>query len=170
MPPGPAYNWLCVAYSALNILSHAAHHRAAQVTQRAAARATTAADTKSRQEPHSTENDVKLTNAPSNEASSMLNTTPSEGVQLGISDLQIDKVEMIVGRAPHKQPPIYSIPARNLQSSKVPSSRIGRLFHYGGEHIYVSSSIGILILHGRSCGITRLWRSLRTATSNEREL
>lgn len=29
-------------------------------------------------------------------------------------------------------PPPYSLPSRNLQSSKVPSSRIGRLFHYGG--------------------------------------
>ena len=100
MPPGPAYNWFCVAYSALNILSHAAHYRAAQATQRAAVRAATVADTKLRQEPHvkhSTENDVKLTNSlemsgePSNEAPSMLNTTPSENVQLGTSNLQLDE-------------------------------------------------------------------------------
>jgi hypothetical protein len=99
MPPGPAYNWFCVAYSALNILSHAAHYRAAQATQRAAVRAATAADTKLSQEPHvqsSTENDVKLTKPemsgePSNEAPSMLNTTPSEDVQLGTFDLQLDE-------------------------------------------------------------------------------
>lgn len=91
MPPGPAYNWFCVAYSALNILSHAAHYRAAQATQRAAVRAATVADTKLRQEPHvkhSTENDVKLTNSleMSGEPS-----TPSENVQLGTSNLQLDE-------------------------------------------------------------------------------
>lgn len=91
MPPGPAYSWFCVAYSALNILSHAAHYRAAQATQRAAVRAATVADTKLRQEPHvqhSTENDVKLTNSleMSGEPS-----TPSENVQLGTSNLQLDE-------------------------------------------------------------------------------
>lgn len=34
MPPGPAYNWLCVLYSTAAILSHAAQHRAAQIVQR----------------------------------------------------------------------------------------------------------------------------------------
>jgi len=34
MPPGPAYNWLCVLYSTAEILSHAARHRAAQVVPR----------------------------------------------------------------------------------------------------------------------------------------
>lgn len=34
MPPGPAYNWLCVLYSTVAILSHAAQHRAAQIVQR----------------------------------------------------------------------------------------------------------------------------------------
>ena len=33
MPPGPAYNWLCVASSVCNILSHAAHIRAAQLAR-----------------------------------------------------------------------------------------------------------------------------------------
>ena len=33
MPPGPAYNWFCVAYSIYDILSHAAQIRAAQVTR-----------------------------------------------------------------------------------------------------------------------------------------
>jgi len=34
MPPGPAYNWFCVLYSAGEILSHAARYRAAQVIPR----------------------------------------------------------------------------------------------------------------------------------------
>lgn len=37
MPPGPAYNWFCVLYSAAEILSHAARYRAAQVSSRNAA-------------------------------------------------------------------------------------------------------------------------------------
>ena len=34
MPPGPAYNWLCVLYSTAEILSHAARHRATQIVPR----------------------------------------------------------------------------------------------------------------------------------------
>ena len=34
MPPGPAYNWLCVLYSTAEILSHATRHRAAQIVPR----------------------------------------------------------------------------------------------------------------------------------------
>jgi len=33
MPPGPVFNWLAVAHSALVILDHALQHRAAQVTR-----------------------------------------------------------------------------------------------------------------------------------------
>ena len=31
MPPGPAYNWLCVLHSTAEILSHAARHRTTQI-------------------------------------------------------------------------------------------------------------------------------------------
>ena len=34
MPPGPAYNWLCVLHSTVEILSHAARHRATQIVPR----------------------------------------------------------------------------------------------------------------------------------------
>lgn len=37
MPPGTAYNWLCVIHGAVDILSHAARHRATQVTPQAVA-------------------------------------------------------------------------------------------------------------------------------------
>jgi hypothetical protein len=33
MPPGPVFNWLAVAHSALVILDHALQHRAAQITR-----------------------------------------------------------------------------------------------------------------------------------------
>ncbi|KZT65109.1 hypothetical protein DAEQUDRAFT_560372 [Daedalea quercina L-15889] len=35
MPPGPFYNWLCVAHSVCDVLSHAAHIRAAQLASAA---------------------------------------------------------------------------------------------------------------------------------------
>lgn len=35
MPPGPAYNWLCVLHSVGDVLYHAAHIRASQVAPRA---------------------------------------------------------------------------------------------------------------------------------------
>lgn len=34
MPPGPAYNWLCVLHSISEILSHAARYRATQIAPR----------------------------------------------------------------------------------------------------------------------------------------
>lgn len=34
MPPGPAYNWLCVLHSTAEILSHAARHRATRIVPR----------------------------------------------------------------------------------------------------------------------------------------
>jgi hypothetical protein len=37
MPPGSAYNWLCVIHGAVDILSHAARHRANQATPHAVA-------------------------------------------------------------------------------------------------------------------------------------
>lgn len=42
--------------------------------------------------------------------------------------LDVEHSEQIISA--HKDSPL--IPSRNLQSSKVPSSRLGRLFHYGG--------------------------------------
>ncbi|KNZ75615.1 ABC1 like protein, mitochondrial [Termitomyces sp. J132] len=36
----------------------------------------------------------------------------------------------------------FITPVRNLQSSKVPSSRIGRLFHYGGTSLGLAASLG----------------------------
>ena len=37
MPPGPVYNWLCVAHSVVNILNHAAQIKAAQMALRSGA-------------------------------------------------------------------------------------------------------------------------------------
>ena len=60
MPPGPAYNWFCVAYSVLNILSHAAQYRAAQLAPKAGGSViTTAGRGQRRPEP----TDEELSNA-----------------------------------------------------------------------------------------------------------
>lgn len=52
--------------------------------------------------------------------------------------------------------------SRHLQSSKVPSSRIGRLFHYGGIyfHVYLPArSLRLMVRLSRPRSISRLWRS-----------
>ena len=46
MPPGPAYNWLCVASSLVDILSHSAQIRAAQLARNGAALGTDGASRK----------------------------------------------------------------------------------------------------------------------------
>lgn len=37
MPPGPAYNWLCVAHSVYQVLENAAQYRASQLARTSAA-------------------------------------------------------------------------------------------------------------------------------------
>lgn len=59
MPPGPAYNWLCVLSSAADILSHAARIRASQI---AGQRSVLAVRTKNRDAPAPApeENKIKI--------------------------------------------------------------------------------------------------------------
>ncbi|KAF9476631.1 ABC1-domain-containing protein [Pholiota conissans] len=209
MPPGPAYNWLCVLNSTAEILSHAARYKAAQVAPSSLASyanprkrrrtdgpvdvqehesASTASkggrrvvkpaadflDYKNQTEEQCPaeqgkpqENAIKrepsALNAPSisqehskkaisediihsvkippaaSETSNTPAVTKSKPViiedAIFIPPKEREKHEPIV-EAMHGQktlPQTYPQPiARNLQSSKVPSSRIGRLFHYGG--------------------------------------
>ena len=60
--------------------------------------------------------------------------------------------------------------SRNLQSSKEPSSRIGRLFHYGGAHICMrlakSSADRAVFFPLRSRGVTRLRCGVRAHPSD----
>ncbi|KAK2465552.1 hypothetical protein APHAL10511_002444 [Amanita phalloides] len=101
-----AYNWFCVAYSVINILSHAAHHRVAGSTLAARTSSQAWKTQSNKEEPRSSLPD----HAPMTEAQ-----------------------PATVGGSRHSnENPTYSTPNRHLQSSKVPSSRIGRLFHYGG--------------------------------------
>ena len=59
MPPGPAYNWLCVLSSAAGILGHAARIRASQI---AGQRSVLVARTKNRDAPSPSpeENKIKI--------------------------------------------------------------------------------------------------------------
>ncbi|KAF8622614.1 hypothetical protein AX15_006871 [Amanita polypyramis BW_CC] len=181
MPPGPAYNWLCVVYSAVNILSHAAQYRVAQVAQRPSTKATVA-NLRSRQAEEesdeewrkavwqyaapehipdivetsnsvspgvdyaSTTNSLERDLMPSSKAPSETVVVPLVTAEGSGSDISAQPVihclqhngvtleeQLPTGSAaPNDTVQTYATPSRNLQSSKVPSSRIGRLFHYGG--------------------------------------
>jgi hypothetical protein len=70
-------------------------------------------------------------------------TTPPPPI---ISPLSTPKTSLI---EPKVLPPATDVPRlpsepRQLTSSKIPSSRIGRLFHYGGESLYVCPPIEVL--------------------------
>ncbi|KAI0334215.1 ABC1-domain-containing protein [Cubamyces sp. BRFM 1775] len=223
MPPGPAYNWLCVASSVCNILSHAAHIRAAQLAR--AGQTVTQAELLSRRrkgdesypyershiteirfaedgeleatrEPASTPNVTPVSSeppqaqqpiapatlvapvaesepsastrlhetvapSPATTASSDVITHPSPTLESTYAPLKINIEADATPRKPEQDHPVQPEPvaspsvgdvaastgmpdpagesvlldrpkSRNLQASKVPSSRIGRLFHYGG--------------------------------------
>ncbi|KAF8637109.1 hypothetical protein AX17_003013 [Amanita inopinata Kibby_2008] len=174
MPPGPAYNWFCVLHSTLNIISHAAHYRAAQLASKqvvgaaAAARGGRAAKVLEEElnqainQYHAPE---EIPNAPQR-STVVIEPVIDDGLTLEArkqaQSIAADQTDAQSGEhnlpnAPlaeerHLQPEIltpeepstqvhvtaddtmktYTIPTRNLQWSKVPSSRLGRLVHYGG--------------------------------------
>ncbi|KAF8958587.1 ABC1 family-domain-containing protein [Flammula alnicola] len=226
MPPGPAYNWFCVLYSAAEILSHAARYRATQLTPKAVASyasprkrkrtdapfgssvegviedATTTRQTlqdavedkkssvtsepesiatknivfehirpivgpkevpyaseaatssqataifdkrvflqpddilqpaKERDSQHTNSSELETTKDPlyASEPITDPNTAHDAPVEQRFADAVQTSQEQ--DQLPEVSTQTYPVPiSRNLQSSKVPSSRIGRLFHYGG--------------------------------------
>ncbi|CCM05951.1 uncharacterized protein FIBRA_08190 [Fibroporia radiculosa] len=197
MPPGPAFNWFCVAHSVVDILSNAAHIRASQLVatagrpipgKEAISRewrgqriATEQPETSTASLSQRTEHAVQFTEAkvPSTADSSHLirdkisfdlpetsdlglrdpvlragvdpsfpitlqTLEPSLGPQhsTGFSDVSSSPTNApfeSTNASPPKNMPMSDanasaipLPTRHLQSSKVPASRIGRLFHYGG--------------------------------------
>ncbi|KAL0578435.1 hypothetical protein V5O48_003585 [Marasmius crinis-equi] len=215
MPPGPAYNWLCVISSVADIASHAARYRAAQLGKRSVEVAlrrraeglakagnpgpvsvertgegkpgvekTEVPDIASRgtrldtaqwgktgiedlaglnkyEEPRvsSPEADIEVRLDESSPAIETKETPPGilkndtqyvekeeippAPVQQNRPDIPAPSIftapiaqaeETAIGTAPDMAPAQVEavVHTRNLQSSKVPSSRIGRLFHYGG--------------------------------------
>ncbi|KAF8889132.1 ABC1 family-domain-containing protein [Infundibulicybe gibba] len=158
MPPGPAYNWLCVLLSTADILSHAARLRGCQsayaLTQHDRVNLETSyspASTPAIKKVQLEETVGFLPNdvppARTHEPSRQPNTPEPlvREVQPPISQVVIEGsvLNNTVGQPPvtrlHPSTPVDASPtpepitrSNNLQSSKVPSSRIGRLFHYGG--------------------------------------
>ncbi|KAK0235722.1 ABC1-domain-containing protein [Armillaria nabsnona] len=151
MPPGPAYNWLCVFSSAADILGHAARIRASQIAGR---RSVLVARTKNRDAPAPPEeNKIKIEeNVRPLQDGRLTGPIALAGDSILPREISADVEEIPPTNEAvpnhHEDPVVESIsyetvqpnyaeeiqapPTRNLSSSKVPSSRIGRLFHYGG--------------------------------------
>ncbi|OBZ74946.1 Protein ABC1, mitochondrial [Grifola frondosa] len=160
MPPGPAYNWLCVAHSVLDILSNAAQIRAAQISRTGETVSVANSTFRYRKRDHALapktrDEHVSPGNASNYSASPVLQhiedvtvdisppDTPetlsgapraiplavdNAVAQLASEATSIADASVTPGSVMLSDPPR----TRELQSSKVPSSRIGRLFHYGG--------------------------------------
>lgn len=115
MPPGPVYNWCCVLYSVAEIIGHATRYRGVQI-------------------PLKTPSDPIETPLRKDVSAQILRVPliTSESLQSQPIESRIaqERVQDVV------KPPETSLPSgitRSLKSSKVPSSRIGRLLHYGGS-------------------------------------
>ncbi|KAF7760373.1 hypothetical protein Agabi119p4_11049 [Agaricus bisporus var. burnettii] len=159
MPPGPAYNWLCVLHTTAEILSNIARHRAVPVNRIKPSRV----ERVGRREPdnqleHASytgtcnvardpPSEPRIETVPSTvltgeePASSILQHNPVKPTNVSPESEPVVSYELQsaapsddIGQpipSPNPSTPIV-IPPRTLQSSRVPSSRIGRLFHYGG--------------------------------------
>jgi hypothetical protein len=107
MAPSPTFNWLCVFCSAADILAHAAQIRAANLLPKASRAAAIPIQKKL-----PSHNGIGIRNTPSDDRSTsdpFLNQTSAAG------NMDLER------NFPYQ-----------LESSEVPSSRIGRFFHYGG--------------------------------------
>ncbi|KAH8831183.1 ABC1-domain-containing protein [Flagelloscypha sp. PMI_526] len=153
MPPGPAFNWFCTLSTAADIISHAAKIRASQVYRQPSLRTALASP-----KPLPPVQELVIEhNFPAEELKpSPTNATLAEAVP--------EVVENVMELEPVRQPttprfiehPEIVFQSQNLQSSKVPSSRIGRMFHYGG----LAASLG----YGAASELLR-----RSTTSNDEE-
>ena len=219
MPPGPVYNWLAVAHSALVILDHALQYRAAQVTRVGGIRVSQSRQRGARGGVYEKPQDVKdveeIVLSTGDEPLSSEQTHVQQSSLLHANEAWLGQLEIaatprtsLSESIPGQQlrgdttvastllepsssstavpgftktrPPAAESPlppadvnlsssdaprlesSRHLQSSKVPSSRIGRLFHYGGIYLRVYSparSSWLIVQFFRSRGIPRLWRS-----------
>ena len=232
MPPGPVFNWLAVAHSALVILDHALQFRAAQVTrvrvsqsrQRARGNDRVGVYKSGQGEKEIVKEQVTpIADEPSSGPTHVLpssllhandawlrqlqmaatpQTPPPEPVSehqhTNVASTLLGPCSTITPTAAHIAEPFTRVAdvnlsrldaslsqhapilesdalpgdvllspslesTRHLQSSKVPSSRIGRLFHYGGiysSHSYLlAQDYRCSFLASRPCGIPRIWRS-----------
>ncbi|KAI9453811.1 ABC1-domain-containing protein [Boletus coccyginus] len=154
MPPSPAVGWLCVVHTIADIAFRAAQIRSAQALPKSPSQ-------NSKNRPHSVQADTRSSLDPIHLPCVTgkvveLGIPASEGsVVHGESSAPL-QLKVVTGHQDNAFPPqlpdakecshIETVPAfptvdpqntnpviiHNLQSSKVPSSRLGRLFHYGG--------------------------------------
>ncbi|KAF8438520.1 ABC1 family-domain-containing protein [Boletus edulis BED1] len=140
MPPG-AFGWLCVVHTIADIAFRAAQIRVAQAIPKSPSRHRDQhpASTEPLLHPHVT----GITDAPAAEGSAV-NEEPGPRQRKYLTGYQ-ENIFASRPSAATESNPVDAVPVfpsvdpentdhavRNLQSSKVPSSRIGRLFHYGG--------------------------------------
>ncbi|KAN0080090.1 ABC1 family domain containing protein [Tylopilus felleus] len=154
MPPSPAFGWLCVAHSIADIAFRAAQIRSAQALPKSPNHISS--DTARESTSHGLGVTVKTDTQTgkvdaleiSASESSAIAGGPGSPQQLtvvasyqenarpklpGVTEsIPIDIAPVFPDVGPQSADPVIPVTTRNLQASKVPSSRIGRLFHYGG--------------------------------------
>ncbi|KAJ7634452.1 ABC1-domain-containing protein [Roridomyces roridus] len=160
MPPGPVFNWLCVASSACDVLVRVARVRANQIASEAGLKCATntslppkqgrVTERPTRANFHDASVVQDVVNAESlgskTSADLLKEESPAEPIavhfHLSFNAQELDAPSLAPEVSTEMEPQHLGsstqhvdevqTPTHRLQSSKVPSSRLGRLFHYGG--------------------------------------
>jgi hypothetical protein len=137
MPPPSHYNWFCVAHSLARIANDIVAVKATQTglyrspSPKPNAKETTSY-TEKRASPVPPEKlqNVQLASQPS---SSIMREKPEvKEIPSPLSDLRNEQALAV----PTDSPILESPTVQPLGTSAVPSSKIARLFHYGGRHFF----------------------------------
>ena len=161
MPPGPAYNFLCVLSSTANILTHAARIRAKQsgiVTSKRKRQKLLEADAEQNNRILASTRVEIETKETSIRKEVNLRSANYSAHPTRVSDQLVTERDLQSWNT--VEPEVQVLATRNLQSSKVPSSGIGRLFHYGGQFCMRQHLTSLIEMEHRSCSISRIWSSI----------
>ncbi|KAL4077599.1 ABC1-domain-containing protein [Scleroderma citrinum] len=148
-PPGPVLGWLCVAHSVVDIALRAAHISCGQVLPRKVVQGSLRREEKynaSREESSSREDNAAAPGSTTDSSSNALVSRDESCFSFAARNVEIAQEEAshVTTRANtfQKVAAFEDVTTQTsasqlhisttLQSSKVPSSRIGRFFHYGG--------------------------------------
>ncbi|KAG9311095.1 ABC1-domain-containing protein [Chiua virens] len=143
MPPSGAFGWLCVAHSVADIAFRAAQIRSAQALPKPSLPVTSSSGPQSFEpRPYSTKGVDSTPRVPGSDVHEQSNLPQDVRSITAFKDdplsprlsgnTQSDPIEPTPSFSPVDSPKPEPAIARNLHSSKVPSSKLGRLFHYGG--------------------------------------
>lgn len=150
MPPSNYYNWFCVANSVARIANDVAAIKAAQLgyvssrpqpsrkSDDGGKEQLKAKSQEPREEAPTSSRPIiqpDIINAPSEKTLSQLSDPPSPLRRATATPIESPKLpfDALVVPEPHRGPP--------LGTSAVPSSKIARLFHYGGTYVsYITPS------------------------------